>query len=142
MGSQMIKLLKIHLVISWSLAVITVSGCATINPESERGVSAKCSVADSLIKRNGTPGVQFANSCGECIAVAFEYRYQGSNSKWTACYVPPNTKVVFWDADEYWLVTRKPCTEVKKNGLGGISIAEIETNDRYGRCDTRGVVTD
>ncbi|WP_455209680.1 hypothetical protein [Kaarinaea lacus] len=125
----------------WILVFITLAGCATTDSESESGLNKKCSVADSLIKRNGTPGVQFTNRCAECIAVAFEYRHQGSDSKWTACYVPSDSKVVFWDADEYWLITHKSCKEVKKNGLGGIPVAEIETNDRYGRCDTRSLIT-
>ena len=138
-SSPLLKQLIKRSIHPWLLIALGLWGCASPGPENT--LSEKCSVSDSLINRNGTPGVQFVNSCGECIAVAFEYRQQRSNSKWTACYVPSNSKVVFWDADEYWLITHKPCIEVRKNGLGGISVAEIESNDQYGRCDSRGTNT-
>jgi hypothetical protein len=123
------------------LVVIVASGCATTNQKSRQNPANGCSVIDSLIKKNGTPGVQFANSCDTCIAVAFEFRHQISNSQWTACYVPPHAKVVFWDADEYWLITRKPCKEARRNGLGGIPADVLESNIQTGRCDTLGEAT-
>ncbi len=117
------------------LVALTLPGCANTNNNGNQDDNQACAVSDSLVRRNGTPGVQFINECKRCVAVAFEYRNHGNSNKWTACYVPAQSRVVFWEADEYWLITRKPCDVAKTHGLGGISTAELETNDQTGRCD-------
>ena len=118
------------------LVALILSGCANTN----NSVQQACSVSDSLVQRNGTPGVQFINECQRCVAVAFEYRNPGEKNKWTACYVPAQSRVVFWEADEYWLITRKPCDIAKAQGLGGISTTVLEANEQTGRCDTLGAI--
>lgn len=110
--------------------------CASNGVQSTR--ASACTVTDSLVRRNGTPGVQLVNECGQCMAVAFEFRNRGENNQYTACYVPENSRVVFWDAEEYWLISRKPCDDVKQHGLGGVSNAQIEHNRQIGRCDNLG----
>jgi len=121
--------------------VFLMAGCATGKGDANHNDTTACAFSDSRFSRNGTPGIQFANQCNHCMAVAFEYRNPGATSQWSACYVPPQTRVVFWDAKEYWLITHKPCEEAKKFGLGGISTAEIEHNDRIGRCGILGALS-
>jgi hypothetical protein len=117
-------------------------GCATNQPSTNQSGSnhtgtQACLVKDAQINRNGTPGLELVNECDQCVAVAFEYRDLKKETQWSACYVPPQTRVVFWEAGQYWLIAQKPCVDVKKHGLGGISAAILEHNDRIGRCDTR-----
>ena len=116
------------------LVALILLGCANTNDQYN---DQACAVSDSLVRRNGTPGVQFINACKSCVAVAFEYRNQEKESKWTACYVPAESQVIYWEAEEYWLIARKPCEIAKKHGLGGISTAILENNVHTGRCDTR-----
>lgn len=113
-------------------------GCATDPVQPKHNVA--CRLSDSVWQSTTATGIQFTNQCDQCMAVAFEYRQRGAESKWTACYVPAQSRVVFWDVNEYWLVAQKPCDEAKKHGLGGVSVAEMESNKRNGLCDSLAIV--
>jgi hypothetical protein len=134
---------------SFMLAMFILStntGCTVSNRNFTENNHKVCTVSDSMVQQmvqqKGATGVQFVNKCNACVAVAFEYHDHDKSSKWSACYVPSHSRVVFREANEYWLVTQKPCNEAKKHGLGGIASAEIENNALSGRCDSVSVVND
>lgn len=137
-----LSFLRWRLIILIAIVMTVNSGCAVSSRDLNEKSYKVCTVTDSMIQRNGSPGVQFVNKCKDCVTVAFEYQDYEKNSKWTACNVPSHSRVVFRQAHEYWPVTQKSCIEAKKHGLGGIAAAEIEQNDQTGRCDTVGVVDD
>ncbi len=135
--------LKKHL-FAGALYALT-AGCALMPPPADTGATAGgCQVQDQKTVRGGRQGLQMTNSCEQCAAVAFAYT--DSDSKRTvndACYVPAETRVIYWRVNDYQILSQKTCKQAEREGFSGIDAAQrLQENFRSGRCEMVGDFAD
>lgn len=94
--------------------------------------------------RDGKQGIVFTNDCSTCLAVAFQYiDIQTMKEERAACYVPSETRVVYWQTAKPHLLAQKSCEAAKTEGFADIaSAAELDTDFRNGKCDLLGTYAD
>lgn len=102
-----------------------------------------CAVTDSSLTREGRSGVVLTNTCTACIAVGFEYVGDTGETSRTACFVPSETRVVYWGAHRHRVLQQRDCEAVRTDGMRGLATAaEVAGNHRTGACEILGVFAD
>lgn len=134
---------KLHLYVSVLAGVL--HGCASselITASNDTVVN--CRVNSEIITRDGRQGIQMTNTCKRCLAVAFSYEDAAfSSESQSACYVPSLTRVVFWQATSYKILTEKYCDQAEREGIAGIATAEqLQENYSNGTCKIFGEFAD
>jgi len=122
-----------------------ISGCAGNTPITESGeTAANYVLATELITRDGREGLRFTNDYEHCIAVAFAYAGAAPDKGGkTACYVPAETRVVYWQAKHYRILGEKSCARARREGFAGIATAQrLQTNYLSGQCEILGTFAD
>ena len=128
-----------------TLSVVAVAGCAA----ARSGLHAEshdyaCFIPNTVISRDERQGMQFTNNCKVCLAVQFQVtKSAASDATITACYVPSETRVVYWGAGDYRVLALKTCDDASQEGFGRqVSGLELDVNYRTGKCGLVGDFAD
>jgi len=135
--------IKFHLYVSVLAGVL--SGCAGNMSITEPGdTPVDCRLTDEIISRDGRQGLQMTNDCNLCMAVAFAYEDSSLNNEVkTACYVPSKTRVVYWQVNNYQILSHKRCEQARREGFAGIATAEqLQGSYQSGTCEIFGTFAD
>lgn len=134
---------KLYLYVSVLAGVL--HGCASSELKTVwNDTAVDCRVNSEIITRDGRQGLQMTNTCERCLAVGFAYQdaVLGSELQ-SACYVPSQTRVVFWQATRYEILTEKYCDQAEYAGIAGIATAEqLQKYYKNGTCKIIGEFAD